>query len=219
MSVRISKSIIILAILLSIPWVSYADTQLNVVGLFNGKAVVVINGGKPQTLSQGQTSNEGVKLISADSQLATFVVDGKKKVLGMGQAVTVAGDGKDVAQSVTLYADTAGHFVATGYINGVPLKMLMDTGATVVAMNSGDAKYAGIDYKRGDEMLISTANGVVKAYRVSINTLKIGNVTLNQVEGSVLEGGSPSIVLLGMSALNRLDSKRDGIALTLTKKY
>lgn len=219
MNFNIRKTFMGLSLILFFPWVTYADTQLNVVGLFNGKAVVVINGGKPQTLSQGQTSNEGVKLISADSQAATFVVDGKKKTLGMGQAATVGGDGQGVAQSVTLYADTAGHFVTTGYINGVPLKMLMDTGATVVAMNSGDAKYAGIDYKRGDEMLISTANGVVKAYRIYINTLKIGNVTLNQVEGSVLEGGSPSIVLLGMSALNRLDSKRDGIALTLTKKY
>ncbi|PKO50253.1 MAG: TIGR02281 family clan AA aspartic protease, partial [Betaproteobacteria bacterium HGW-Betaproteobacteria-20] len=66
---------------------------------------------------------------------------------------------------------------------------------------------------------VSTANGVVTAYRVTIANLKIGAVTLNQVEASVLEGGSPSIVLLGMSALNRLDMKRHDIALTLTKKY
>ena len=57
------------------------------------------------------------------------------------------------------------------------------------------------------------------AYRVTIATLKIGNITLNQVEASVLEGGSPSVVLLGMSALNRLEMKKQDIALTLTKKY
>lgn len=196
-----------------------ADTRLNVVGLFNGKAVVIVNGGKPQTLSQGQSTADGVKLLSADSQSATFLVDGKKKTLGMGQAATVGGGAESAAQSVTLYADPSGHFITTGYVNGVPLKMLMDTGATVVALNSGDAKFANIDYKNGEEHLVSTANGVVKAYRVSINTLKLGNLTLNQVEGSVLEGGFPSVVLLGMSALNRLDSKREGMALTLTKKY
>ncbi|OYY83585.1 MAG: aspartyl protease, partial [Methylophilales bacterium 16-45-9] len=53
----------------------------------------------------------------------------------------------------------------------------------------------------------------------TIAHLKIGNITLSQVEANVLEGGSPSVVLLGMSALNRLDMKRQDIALTLTKKY
>jgi len=56
-------------------------------------------------------------------------------------------------------------------------------------------------------------------YRVVINTLKLGNVILNQVDCVVLEGGSPSMVLLGMSALNRMEMRRDGITMTLTKKY
>ena len=68
-------------------------------------------------------------------------------------------------------------------------------------------------------MQVSTANGVVNAYRVTIATLKIGVITLNQVEANVLEGGSPQLVLLGMSALSRMDMKREDIALTLTKKY
>ena len=54
---------------------------------------------------------------------------------------------------------------------------------------------------------------------VTLPSLKIGAVTLGQVEATVLEGGSPPIVLLGMSALNRLDMKRQDIALILTKKY
>ena len=45
-----------------------ADTDVNVVGLFSGKAVLIINKGKPQTLSSGQTTPQGVKLISADSK-------------------------------------------------------------------------------------------------------------------------------------------------------
>ncbi|HNU66189.1 MAG TPA: TIGR02281 family clan AA aspartic protease [Methylotenera sp.] len=196
-----------------------AATQVNIVGLFSNKAVVIINGGKPKTLSVGQTS-EGVKLLAADSQTATLQIEGKTQQLGMGQAASVGGNSANAGvASVTLYADTAGHFISECYVNGAPLKFLLDTGATTVALNSGDAKFAKIDYKRGEPIQVSTANGVVTAYRVTIATLKIGALTLNQVEASVLEGGSPSVVLLGMSALNRLDMKRQDIALTLSKKY
>jgi len=196
-----------------------ATTQVNVVGLFSNKAVVIINGGKPKTLSVGQTS-DGVKLLAADSKTATLQIEGKTQQLGMGQAASVGGNNANAGvASVTLYANTEGHFISECYVNGAPLKFLLDTGATTVALNSGDAKFAKIDYKRGEPIQVSTANGITTAYRVTIATLKIGAVTLNQVEASVIEGGSPSVVLLGMSALNRLDMKRQDIALTLTKKY
>jgi len=195
-----------------------ADTQVNVVGLFTGKAVLVINSGRPKTLSIGQ-SLEGVKLIAADSTKAVLEIEGKRRELGMGQAAVVAGNANSESGSVTLYADSLGHHITQGQINGVTLKFLVDTGATSIAMNSGDAKYAGIDYKKGEKVQIQAANGVVTAYRVVISTLKLGSVVMNQVDGVVLEGSSPPIVLLGMSALNRLEMKRDGISLTLTKKY
>ena len=67
--------------------------------------------------------------------------------------------------------------------------------------------------------ICSTANGVVQVYRIKLNTLKIGSIVLNNVDAAVIEGGSPPIVLLGMSALNRLDMKHDNSMLTLTKKY
>ena len=210
------RLVLVLGVLVS--HASIADTKVNVVGLFTNKAIIMVNGGKPKTLSVGQAS-EGVKLIAADSKTATLQIEGKINQLGMGQAAFVDGNSAGAASSVTLYADTQGHFMSDCLINGVSLKFLLDTGATTVALNSGDAKFANIDYKRGEPIQVSTANGVVTAYRVIIAQLKIGSITLNQVEGSVLEGGSPSIVLLGMSALNRLDMKRQDISMTLTKKY
>jgi aspartyl protease family protein len=196
---------------------SFADTAINVVGLFSSKAVVIINAGKPQTLSVGQTA-QGVKLISADSEKAVFEVEGKQKQLGMGQAASVTGKSSS-AESVTLYADSAGHYFADGYVNGASLKFLVDTGATAVALNSGDATYAGLDYQKGQRVSVQTASGNQVAYHVVINTLKIGGLVLNQVNALVLEGGSPSVVLLGMTALNRMDMKRDATTMTLTKKY
>lgn len=196
-----------------------AETRVNVVGLFSNKAVVSINGSKPKTMSVGQTI-DGVKLIAANSQAATLQVEGKTQQLGMGQAASVgSANASNGVSSVTLYADSQGHYISDCTINGASFKFLLDTGATMVAMNSGDAKFAKIDYKSGTPMQASTANGVVTGYKVTLASLKIGAVTLNQVEATVLEGGSPSIILLGMSALNRLDMKRQDIALTLTKKY
>lgn len=194
-----------------------AGTEVNVVGLFNGKAVLIVNGGKPKTYSVGEDSN-GVKLIAADSATATLLIEGKLKQVVMGQAASVASSSSGV-ETVTLYANPEGHFVSDCFINGVALKFILDTGATMVALNSGDARYAKIDYKRGTPIQLSTANGVVTAYRVSLASLRIGGLTLNQVEATVVEGGSPPIVLLGMTALNRMSMKRDDIALTLTKKY
>ena len=196
-----------------------AATQLNVVGLFSGKAVVIINGGNPQTVAAGQTKN-GVKLISATSESATFLVEGKQQTLKMGQAAAVVGATSPVINDpINLYADSRGHFSGNLTINGASLKYIVDTGATAVAMNSGDAKYAKIDFEKGAKVNVSTANGVVAAYLVKVNTLKLGTITLNNVEVLVNEGGSPEIVLLGMSALNLLNMKRESSIMTLSKKY
>ena len=199
--------------------VASANTQINVVGLFNNKALVTINGGAPQSIAAGQTKS-GVKLISADSESATFMVEGKRQVLKMGQAASVAATSGSVNNApVSLYADSRGHFYGNLNINGASLKYVVDTGASSVAMNSGDAKFAKIDYEKGEKVILSTANGEVGAYLVQLNTLKIGTIILNNVEAVVHEGGSPPYVLLGMSALNRVDMKRDNSIMTLTKKY
>lgn len=198
---------------------AYANTQVNVVGLFSGKAVVSINGGTPQTMSVGKTVN-GVKLLSADSESATFNIEGKRQTLKMGQGASVAASaGPQNNDPVNLYADSRGHFGGNLSINGASLKYVVDTGATTVALNSGDAKYAKIDFEKGEKVPVSTANGVVTAYLVKLNTIKIGTIILNNVEATVTEGGSPPLVLLGMSALNRMDMKRDNSVMTLTKKY
>ncbi len=201
-----------------------AGTQVNVVGLFNNKALLMINGSGPHSLRAGQTKN-GVKLLAADSSAATLMIEGKRQVVGMGQAASVGSSSaitnteSGVNNPVHLYADSRGHFFGNLTVNGTSLKYLVDSGATTVAMNSGDAKFAGIDYEKGNKSRASTANGVVDVYLVTLNTLKIGTIVLHNVRASVIEGGSPAYVLLGMSVQNRLKMTRNGSTLTMTKKF
>ncbi|MDX1914729.1 MAG: TIGR02281 family clan AA aspartic protease [Methylophilus sp.] len=217
-----SKKILGSAVLLFVGLTSlvYAETKVNVVGLFNGKAVVIIDGGAPQTMMAGQTKG-AVKLVSADSQKATFLIDGATRELGMGQGVSVGGasDAGKGDAPVRLYADSAGQFVGNLSINGASMKYVVDTGATTVAMNSADAKRARINYLSGDKSIATTAGGPVEAYRVKLNTLKIGTIVLNNVDAAVIEGGYPEVVLLGSTALTRLEMKRENSTMTLTKKY
>ncbi len=201
-----------------LPALAAAATQVSVVGLFSGKAVLIINGGKPRTLAVGETSPEGIRLIAADSSRAVVEIEGRRQELGMGQGASVAGSGP-AAQTATLYANHAGHFFGPGSINGGAVTFLLDTGASSVVLNSHDARRLGIDHLRGQMLPAQTAAGVVRAWRVSLNTVKIGGITLHGVEGMVLEGDAPPVVLLGMSVLNRLDMQRDGLVMTLTRKY
>lgn len=190
-------------------------TSVSVVGLFKDKAIVSIDGGKTRTMSAGQTLH-GVKLLSSDSQKASFEVDGARRMLGMGQSFS--GQPGDSRASVSLTADVRGHFIAGGSLNGYPVIFLVDTGATSIAISGAEARRMGLDYKTGRGSAVNTAAGVIPAWRVIFNTVKIGGITLNQVEGIVVESGL-NTPLLGMSFLNRMEMKRDGQSMTLTQRY
>jgi aspartyl protease family protein len=197
-----------------------AAADIHVVALTAGKAVVSINGGRPRTLTVGQATAEGVKLISADSQSATFEVEGQQRTLGPGEGAAVAttsfGSGGD---RITLTADSSGHFVTTGVVNGVSLRFLVDTGATLVVLSSSDARRAGLNYLASTRSLTQTANGVVPVYNVKLDTMRVGDITLNGVDAVVVEGDKLPIALLGMSFLNRMEMRRDGTTMTLIRRY
>jgi aspartyl protease family protein len=190
--------------------------SVSVMGLFKGKAIVSIDGGKPRTLSVGQTV-QGVKLVAADSSSASIEVDGKPRTLGMGQSFA-GGTPVGTRQTVSLTADARGHFAASGSLNGFPVTFLVDTGATSIAISADDARRMGLDYRAGQAASVSTAAGVVLAWNVKFNTVKVGGIVLNQVDGMVVESGL-NVSLLGMSFLNRMEMKRDGQTMTLTQRY
>jgi aspartyl protease family protein len=213
------RAIPVFLCLVAASFAAIAGTQINVVGLYSGKAILSINGGKPRTYSSGQVTPEGVKVISADSSKVVLDVEGKRQELALGQGASIAGGSASASQMATLYADNAGHFLGEGYINGSPVKFLVDTGATTIALSSKEARRLGLKYLGGDTGLVQTAGGNIKAYRTSLNTVRLGGIVMHQVEAVVLDGDSPSVVLLGMSVLNRVQMERDGMVMTLTKKY
>lgn len=194
-------------------------TSVSVVGLFSGKAVVTINGGAQKLLKAGDKTPEGVKLISADSNQAVLEIDGKQQSLGLGQGVSTGGVQADQGRdSAILTADLQGHFIVNGTINGQSAKFLVDTGASNVSMGADVARRIGIPYQKGKRAMMSTANGVTQVYVITLDNVKVGGISLSGVEGTVHETSMP-VVLLGMSFLNRVDMKREGSSMVLTKRY
>jgi aspartyl protease family protein len=193
-------------------------TDVNVIGLFPGKAVVTINRGSPRTLSVGETTAEGVKLISSGAGSAVVEIDGKRETLDMGQHFASSPSEGSGRQSVNLSQDGNGHFMADGMVNGTHIRFMIDTGATLVSIPITEAARLGIDYQKGQPGYSVLADGRrVGSWRVMLDSVTLGDVTLLNVEGAVSQGAG--IPLLGMSFLNRMEMRREGQVLTLTKRY
>ncbi|MBE0626659.1 MAG: TIGR02281 family clan AA aspartic protease [Burkholderiales bacterium] len=190
--------------------------EVALVGLVGTRAIVVIDGGQPRTLAPGQKTAEGVVLLGTEKNAASFEIDGRRRTLRMGSAYLAPGPGR---QSVVLKADARGHFVTAGSINGGSVRFLVDTGATFVSLTAVEAKRLGIDYLRGARGQVQTANGLAAAYRVKLDTVKIGDIELNNVDAVVSEGDAMGLTLLGMSFLNRMEMRRDSQSMTLTRRY
>jgi aspartyl protease family protein len=86
-------------------------------------------------------------------------------------------------------------------------------------LSTSEAKRLGVNYLAGARGYSSTANGIIPLYRVTLDTVRIGDITVGNVEAAVLEGSGLDIALLGMSFLKRMQMKRDGDTLTLVKRY
>jgi aspartyl protease family protein len=190
--------------------------DISVVGLFPNKAVLVVDGGSPKTYSVGATITEGLTLVSANASSATIETNGKRQTIAIGEHVNR--NASSNRASVTLQANGQGHYIVQGQINGGSARMLLDTGATLIALPASEATRLGVDYKKGRVSYMSTANGVVPAYLIKLNTVKIGDIEINQVDAVVQEQGLP-FILLGMSFLNRMEMRREGEQMVLTKRF
>ncbi len=195
-----------------------ADVAL--IGVIGDKAAVLaVSGGEPKTLKVGQKWN-GITVVSVEKTRAVIEVAGVKRVLALGQHHRGAGGPapSQSLQSVTLAADPSGHFIADGSINGVGLRLVVDTGATYIALPGPQADALGIEYRRAPRGVTQTANGAVAVYRVRLDRVRVGGIELSGVDGIVIEEGLP-VALLGMSFLNHVNMRREGGTMTLTRRF
>jgi len=190
--------------------------DVRVVGLFGGKAVVSVDGGAPRTVRAGERLADGVRLLAVERDGAVFEIDGKRRTLKIGQPYVSRAPA--AAASVTLSADAAGHFIAEGTVNGAAMRFLVDTGATLVALPAADARRAGVIYANAPQGIVSTAGGPARAYKVKLDAVSIGGVSVANVDAVVLDKGL-SVPLLGMSFLGRMDMQRVGQTMVLRKRF
>ena len=195
----------------------FAD-DINLVGIFPGKALVSVNGGPPKTISAGQKTAEGFTLISTAGDSAVVEIGGKRRTLRIGQPFQTSGSaaGQD---TITLSPDSRGHYVTVGTVNGKAVKLLVDTGATSVAMGTQLATQLGIDYRAGQPITVSTAGGNQPAHVIKLASVRVGSITIENIDAAVTPGmNNFDGVLLGMSFIGQLSMQRDGQSLRLSRR-
>jgi aspartyl protease family protein len=199
--------------------VAYAQS-VALSGMLGSKALLVVDGGAPKAVAAGE-SHRGVHLVSTQGDTAVIDINGKRQTLRVGEAPVSVGGAVTVGASgtrIVLTANSGGHFMAQGQINGKAATMVVDTGATSVAIAESDAQRMGLKYNTGLPMKVSTANGVVQAWYVKISTLRVGDVVTYDVDGVVTSGSMP-YVLLGNSFLSRFQMTRTNDQMVLEKRF
>jgi aspartyl protease family protein len=108
-------------------------------------------------------------------------------------------------RSITLPRDGRGHFQTEGRIDGQRIGFMIDTGASVVALNETSAARFGLRPSRGDyNATVTTANGTIKAARTRLAMVDIGGLVVRDVDAMVLPDEALSENLLGLSFLSKL---------------
>jgi aspartyl protease family protein len=181
------------------------------------QALLVIDG-QPHAMSVGKEI-KGVRLVSLSSNQADVVVGGTRRTVTLGAGpVKLNGEGPARGgNEIVLMASSGGHFNTIGQINGKSVAFMVDTGATKVSMGQAEAERLGVDYKAGTRGLAETANGRVPVYAVTLNSVRVGDVEVANVEALVLPAEMPHI-LLGNSFLTRFSMKRENEVMRLEKR-
>ena len=111
----------------------------------------------------------------------------------------------DTGRSLSIAHDSRGHFATEGRINGQRIGFMVDTGASVIALNETSAAQFGFRPSPGDYTArVTTANGTIKAARTRIAMVDVGGLVVRDVDAMVLPDEALSENLLGLSFLSRL---------------
>jgi len=211
---RSLRTLAVIALLTALAAPAWA-TRINVVGVFGDRALVSVDGGEPRTMRVGQVAGTA-RLLEVQGNAATFEIGGQRRVLTLGQYGAAAASGDNA--KVVLRAAQGGHFFAEATVNTGTVRFMVDTGATTIALSASDARRLGINYRNAPMGRANTANGSRPVWKVKLDSVKIGDITMNGVDAMIMDGGLV-MPLLGMSFLSRTNMNQQGDTLTLTKRY
>jgi aspartyl protease family protein len=186
-------------------------------GMLGSKALLVVDGGAPKSVGVGET-HQGVKVISTQADQAVVEIAGERQTLRLGEAQVHTGESSSGTGKIILQAGTNGHFLAQGQINGRSVPLLVDTGASYVSMGVAEAERIGVNYRAGQAVNMTTANGSTRSWLVKLNSVRLGSVDVYNVDAVVSPASMP-YVLLGNSFLTRFQMTRTNDQLVLEKRY
>lgn len=161
----------------------------------------------PSTIGKGMTYAAWVLILVMLTALFSSYLREQRNPNANLQPVTDA-NGVPV---VTLLRNRQGHYVAGARINGVPVEVLVDTGATTVTVPEPLARRLGLP--RGRRVLATTANGTIVTYATRLDSVQLGGLIMHNVPATI--NPNHDEILLGMSFLKRLDFSQRGERLTL----
>ena len=108
-------------------------------------------------------------------------------------------------RSLDIPRDARGHFLTEGRIDGQRIGFMVDTGASLVALNETSAARFGLRPMPAEyNLTVSTANGTIKAARAHLDVIEVGDLIVHDVDAMVLPDEALSENLLGLSFLSKL---------------
>jgi aspartyl protease family protein len=218
-SFRISCPTRAALVVAALAWAGAAAAQsVTLNGRLGSQQALLVIDGQPHAVAVGN-SIKGVRLLSVSPTQAEVSVEGARRTLLLGAGPVKVTDPSTArsGQEIVLTAGSGGHFHTVGQINGKGVAFMVDTGATKVSMGQSEAERLGVDYKGGTRGLAETANGPVPVYAVTLNSVRVGDVEVANVEALVLPANMPHI-LLGNSFLTRFSMKRENEVMRLEKR-
>ena len=213
--------LVTLVVLILLPILVYGEKSITAIALFDSRAMLSIDGNKAKIMREGQTF-KGVTLISSNTSEAVIEVNGKRESLVLNSSTVVSNElgafKLRERKIVELRENDLGFFESSGTVNGRNINFLVDTGASLVVLNSQQANQIGLEYKEGELGYASTASGTAPMYNIYLDTISIGGIELNNVHAGVIEGSFPEKPLLGMTFLSEVNMTRNGNLMTLEER-
>ena len=207
---RISKAALLaLLVCMIIASNVYSAPKINYRAMVQDTVWIWVNG-RLVKLTPGQTSKNGVKLLSANTDAIVVLVEGKRYQYKKNNIQGTILDNK-----VTLIRDPGSRgYWAKGRINGKDLTFLIDTGASYVVMNKVQAR--ALKIKRGNKKIqVSTATKKETAYQVTLDTVSVGDIEFQNIPAIITKHKYPPYPLLGMSFLRHVEINQENEQMTL----